>query len=51
LVLPLAGHGTWLFFGLLPVTIALSLVPSATFYLDIESPISLDRGDCVETDG
>jgi len=40
-VLPPAGQGAWVFWGLLPVLFALTLAPTAALFLLVERPYSL----------
>jgi len=40
-VLPAASNGTWLFWALLPLMFAMSLIPTAALFLFVEHPFSL----------
>ena len=40
-VLPAAGQGAWVFWGLLPVLFGLTLLPTAVLFLLVERPYSL----------
>lgn len=40
-VLPVADHGSWLFWALLPTMFALTLFPTAVLFLAVERPYSL----------
>lgn len=40
-VLPVASHGAWFFWGLLPVMFSLTLIPAAVLFIAVERPFSL----------